>query len=160
MLAQELLCKGQDKGNISRLRKSLDSSNKLSPPGPIASFQSLALRSKTLSTDWKLCMFCRDEETPKKQTLCSVTTFKMNQQILEGVRCDHDLSLRVAAEGRYHPNCYKKFQRKMSQSGMVAKDESGAVLLWLIEELKKSAEQGNILELKEVWLRFCSLAAE
>ena len=91
----------------------------------------------------------------------------MSQQILEGAKCDHDLSLQVAgvsdliaAEGKYHPNCYKKFQKKVSRSGMAAKDESGAVLLWLIEELKMSAEQGNILELKEVWLRFSSLAAE
>ena len=110
-------------------------------------------------------MFCQDKETPKKEILCSVTTFKMSQQILEGAKCDHDLPLRVAgvsdliaAEVKYHPNCYKKFQRKVTRSEMVAKDESGAELLWLIEELKKSAEQGNILELKEVWFRFCSLA--
>ena len=112
-------------------------------------------------------MFCQDKETPKKQTLCSVTTFKMSQQILEGAKCDHDLSLHVAgvsdliaAEGKYHLNRYKKFQRRVSRSGIVANDESGAMLLWLIEELEKSAEQGNILELKEVWLCFCSLAAE
>ena len=112
-------------------------------------------------------MFCQDTEMPTKQTLCSVTTLKMSQQILEGAKCDHGLSLRVAgvsdliaAEGKYHPNCYKKFQRPVSWSGNVARDESGAVLLWLIEELKRSAEQGHILELKEVWLRYCSLAAE
>ena len=39
----------------------------------------------------------------------------MSQQILEGAKCEHDLSLRlagvndlIAAEGKYHPNCYKK----------------------------------------------------
>ena len=91
----------------------------------------------------------------------------MSQQILEGAKCDHDLSLRaagvndlIAAEGKYHPNCYKKFLRNVSRSRDIAKDESGAVLSWLIDELKKSAEQGHILELKEVWLRYCSLAAE
>ena len=53
--------------------------------------------------------------------MCSVTTLKMIQQILEGAKCDHDLFLRVAgvndliaAEGKYHPNCYKKFMRKVS----------------------------------------------
>ena len=91
----------------------------------------------------------------------------MSQKILEGAKCDHDFSLRVAgvndlitAEGKYHPNCYKKFLRNVSRSRNIAKDESGAVLSWLIDELKKSAEQGHILELKEVWLRYCSLAAE
>ena len=66
----------------------------------------------------------------------------------------------IAAEGKYHPNCYKKFQRSASRSVDIAKDDSGAVLLWLVDELKTSAEQGHILELKEVWLRYCSLANE
>ena len=111
-------------------------------------------------------MFCQEGETPKKQTLCSVTTFKMIRQILEGARCEHDLSLRltginelIAAEGKYHPHCYKKCMRNVPRSSNVAKDESGTVLLLFILELKKSAEQGHILELKEVWLRYCSLAS-
>ena len=35
---------------------------------------------------------------------------------------------------------------------IIAKDESGAVLSWLVDDLIKSTEQGHILELKEVWL--------
>ena len=66
----------------------------------------------------------------------------------------------IAAKGKYHPNCYKKCMRNVSQSSNVAKDESGTVLLWFILELKESAEQGHILELKAVWLCYCSLAAE
>ena len=54
----------------------------------------------------------------------------------------------LAAEDKYHPNCYKKFQRSASQSVDIAKDDGGAVLLWLVDELKSSAEQGHILELK------------
>ena len=50
--------------------------------------------------------------------------------------------------------------RNVSRASNVAKDESGTVLLWLIDELKKSTEQGNILELKKFWLRYCSQAAE
>ena len=148
-----------DKGKISRLRKSLDSLNTLT--------SSAALRSGTPPTDWKLCMFCQDGETPKKETLRSVTTFKMSQQIIEEAKYEHDLSLRltgvndlIAAEGKYHPNCYKKCMRNVSRSSNVAKDESGTVLLLFILELKNSAEQGHIFELKEVWLRYCSLAAE
>ena len=154
-----------DKGKISRLRRFLDSTNAKPSPSEISA--SSALRSKTSSTDWELCMFCQDGETSKKRSMCSVTTLKMSQQILEGAKCDHDLSLRVAgvndliaAEGKYHPNCYKKFMRKVSRSRDIAKDESGTVLSWLIDELNKSSEQGHISELKEVWLRYCSLAAE
>jgi len=54
----------------------------------------------------------------------------------------------------------RNFRKKCLGQEWQPKMESGAVLLWLIEELKRSPEQGNILELKEVWLRFCSLAAE
>ena len=86
---------------------------------------------------------------------CSVTTFKNSQQILKGAKCDHDLSLRVSGvndltEGKYQPNCYKKFQRSVSRSIDIAKDDSGAVLLWLVDELKTSAEQGHILGLNSV----------
>jgi len=125
------------------------------------------MKIKTSLTDWELSMFCQDRETSRKQKLCSVKTFKMSQQILEGTKCDHDLSLRVAgandltaAEGKYHPNCFKKFLRNVSQLRDIAKDEGGAMLSWLIDELKQSAEQGHILELKEVWFLYCSLAAE
>ena len=78
----------------------------------------------------------------------------MSQQIIKGAKCEHDLSLRltgvndlIAAEGKYHPSCYKKCKRNVSRSSNVAKDESGTVLLWFILELKKSAEQGHIFEL-------------
>ena len=81
-------------------------------------------------------MFCQDGETPKKQTLCSVTTFKMSRQNIEGAKCEHDLSLRltgvndlIAAKGKYHPNCYKKCMRNVSRSRNVAKDESETVLM-------------------------------
>ncbi|KAL9951253.1 hypothetical protein ACROYT_G043887 [Oculina patagonica] len=57
----------------------------------------------------------------------------------------------TAEELKWHKSCYAKYTDK---------DESGKVLLGLIDELKKSAEQGHILDLKEVWLRYCSLAAE
>ena len=78
-----------DKGKISRLRKSLDSpKDTLSPPETATSS---ALRSKAPSTDWELCIFCQHASTSKKQTLCSVTTFKMSQQILKEAKCDHDL---------------------------------------------------------------------
>ena len=33
-------------------------------------------------------------------------------------------------------------------------------LQWHIEELKNSAEQGHILELSEVWNRYCELAEQ
>ena len=79
-----------DKGKISRLRRFLDSTNAKPSPSEISA--SSALRSKTSSTDWEICIFCQDGETSKKRSICSVTTLKMSQQILEGAKRDHDLS--------------------------------------------------------------------
>ena len=79
-----------DKGKISRLRRFLDSTNAKPSQSEISA--SSALRSKTSSTDWELCMLCQDGETSKKRSICSVTTLKMSQQILEGAKRDHDLS--------------------------------------------------------------------
>ena len=52
-----------DKGKISRLRRFLDSTNAKPSPSEISA--SSALRSKTSSTDWELCMFCQDGEMSK-----------------------------------------------------------------------------------------------
>ena len=94
-------------------------------------------------------------------------TFKVSQQIIDGAWCDHALSVRVAgvcdliaAESKYHPNCYKKFIRRVSQSRGEANDEKGRILMWLINDLRKSAANGHILELKEVFSHYCSLAGE
>ena len=67
----------------------------------------------------------------------------MSQQILEGAKCDHDLSLRVAgvndliaAEGKYHPNCYKKILRNVSRSRDIAKMKVEQCCLGLSMSLK------------------------
>ena len=150
-----------DKGKISRLKAALRSSS-------LAETQlttSAGLRSRTATCDWKLCLFCQKEER-KKETLCSVTTFRVSQQIIEEAKFDHNLSVRVAgvsdlmaAEGKYHPNCYKKFLRDVSRSRGERSDKT-VTLVWLINDLKRAAAKGHILELNEVFHRYCSLAAE
>ena len=70
------------------------------------------------------------------------------------------MNVLIAGDGKYHPNCQKKFLRNVSRSKSIAKAESGTLLLWLIDKLKTSAEQSRILEHKEVWLRYCTLVAE
>ncbi|KAL2094651.1 hypothetical protein ACEWY4_009370 [Coilia grayii] len=149
-----------DKGKIQRLNKSSRSTTTTPQTNP-------TLRSRLSSTDWKRCLFCQDGEKSKKETLCSVMTFKVSQQIIDGAKCDHTLSVRVAgisdliaAEAKYHPNCYKKFLRRVSQSRGEAKDEKGRILMWLTNDLRKSAANGHILELKEVFSHYCSLAGE
>lgn len=79
------------------------------------------LRSSTASVKWDLCIFCQD--TKPKETLSSVTTFKMSDQILEFSKYDQEAHLRlagisdlIAAEGKYYANCYKKFKRNATKT--------------------------------------------
>ena len=63
----------------------------------------------------------------------------------------------IASEGKYHCTCYKAFMRRTSKTS----DSISMVdvaMQWLVEELKTSAKQGHILELSEVWNRYCELA--
>ena len=118
------------------------------------------LRSSTQPIDWALCMFCQKSGSMK---LSAVTTFKMSQQILNASKYDQILSVRlssvhdlIASEGKYHCTCYKAFMRRTSKTS----DSISTVDLamqWLVEELKMSAQQGHILELTEVWNRYCEL---
>ena len=108
-------------------------------------------------------MFCQKSGNTK---LLAVTTFKMSQQILHASKYDQILSVRlssvhdlIASEGKYHCTCYKAFMRRTSKtSGSI--NMCDLAMQWLIEELKNSAEQGHILELSEVWNRYCELAEQ
>lgn len=120
------------------------------------------LRSSTTSVKWDLCIFCQDIKP--KETLSSVTTFKMIDQILAFSKYDQEAHVRlagisdfIAAEGKYHPNCYKKFQRNATK----AKEGAGKndlAMEWLISEIRVCAKKGNVLQLSEVYNRYCELA--
>ena len=102
-------------------------------------------------------MFCQKSGNTK---LSAVTTFKMSQHILDASKYDqivvsvwlssiHDL---IASEGKYHCTCYKAFMKRTSKTSDSI-NMCDLAMQWLIEELKKSAEQGHIFELSEVWNR-------
>ena len=62
---------------IQRLEKKQEKSRpEISEPSTSA----IKLRSSTKSVNWDLCIFCQD--TKVKEILCSVTTFKMSDKIL------------------------------------------------------------------------------
>ena len=150
--------------NISRLIKRIDDeSDKADDLSDISDIDipSSRLRSSLPSFDWNACMFCQKHDTQK---MSSITTLKMSQQIIEASKYDkslivhlagvHDL---IAAEGKYHSICYKRFLRETSKTRENEKTCDKA-MHWLIEELKCAASQGHVLELSEVWSRYCDLA--
>ena len=119
------------------------------------------LRSSTEPIDWTLCMFCQKSDITK---LSAVTTLKMSKRIIDASKYDQILSVRlssvndlIATEGKYHCSCYKAFMRRASKAS-VSISTVDLAMQWLVEELKTSAKQGHILELSEVWNRYCEIA--
>ena len=120
------------------------------------------LRSSTESINWEACMFCQNGEAKSK--LSSVTTFKMSDQILEASKYDQNLCVRlsgvndlIASEGKYHVACYMKFNREATKAKEVS-SKADLPMHWLVLELKQAAEKAHVLELSEVWKRYCYLA--
>src|ERR1043165_8456198 len=152
------------KEKIERLQRRLESTTSSVPISdiPLARFSSL--RSSVKPMNWKLCIFCQDNQN--KQRTCAVSSKNTSNQILSAAKFVGAVSVRVAgindliaAEGCYHPNCLKQFLRDSSK----AADENMNVdlaMIWLCQELKQSAVNGHVLELDKVWIRYKELANE
>ena len=91
--------------------------------------------------------------------------YKCNK-ILEYAKYHHLLRIRfvlvndlIASEGKYHPNCYKWF---LKNSTKVTQDlqTSDLPTIWLCSELRLASEKGHVLELSEVFTRYCTLSNE
>ena len=120
------------------------------------------LRSSLTSLNCDLCIFCQDAKV--KGTMCSVTTLKMSENILALSKFDQKAHVRpavvsylIAAEGKNHPNCYKKFLRFTSQTKERAQ-KTNLAMEWLISDIKEIANKGHVIQLAEVWTRCCELA--
>ena len=121
-------------------------------------------RSSLKPINWELCMFCQEDKS--KQKLTSVTTLNKSTEILEASRFEPKMRVRVAgvsdliaAEGKYHLSCYVQFTRKISQTKQDTQ-HTELPMIWLCDELKYSADHGHVLELTEVWHRYCTIAKE
>ena len=122
------------------------------------------LRSKTPQINWKLCIFCQQE---KKESLHLVQELRVGKRILEASKYDQVLSVRLAcvndltaADGAYHRSCMVKFERQTAHIASMAPNTSDIAMAWLCRELKQSAEQTDILDLVDVWERYCNIASD
>ena len=87
----------------------------------------------------------------------------MSHQIIEAATFDMTTSVRlagisdfIAAEAKYHLVCYNRFMRSTAVSQRGCKNTDLA-MVWLLNELQYSADQGHVLELSSVWDRYCAL---
>jgi hypothetical protein len=114
--------------------------------------------------NWNVCIVCQ-KETKAKVHLIQETP--VSKRILEASKYDPILRTRLAcvndltaADGKHHSSCHVRFKRstdKISKSALTARD---VVLLWLCHELEQLASHSDILELTDVWGRYCTLAKE
>ena len=121
-----------------------------------------SLRSSSMAINWKSCMFCQDIDSKLK--ISSVTTLKVSDRILEASKYDQFLSIQlagvsdlIAAEGKYHNPCYMQFLRKTSKT-RESSENTDLAMEWLIDELTVAATKANVLQLSDVWKRYCDLA--
>ena len=157
------------KERISRLKKSeqgLSDHEKSSHPSTSAAelltTPASRLRSSSSPMNWEACIFCQNVVANTK--LSSVTTMKTSQRILEAAKFDQCRHVRmagvsdlIASEGKYHPNCYKKFLR-ITSSTKEKSQQTDLAMQWLIDELKLAADKSHVLEMSEVWNRYCVLS--
>jgi len=109
------------------------------------------------------CLLCQADN---KQKTCRVCTINTSQNICTNAKYIHEVFIRIAdvndliaAEGCYHPNCLKKFQRDV-QKAKVDTKSADLAMVWLSQELRQSAEKGHVLELSLVLERYKELANE
>ena len=69
----------------------------------------------------------------------------------------HDL---IAADGKHHSSCHVKFRRKIDKIEKSSLNTSDVVLLWLSQELEHLSSRSDILDLSDVWNRYCALSDE
>ena len=123
----------------------------------------ISLRSTSnLVVDWNSCLFCQTKKG--KEKLFEIRTFNVSNKILEKAKFVEQIHLRVAdvndliaAEGRYHSKCYKKFERDIKKAED-AQQDSDLAMIWITQELEYSADRGHVLDLKTVWARYQELA--
>jgi hypothetical protein len=64
----------------------------------------------------------------------------------------------MAADGKHHSSCHVRAKRQTDKKRTSTVNGGDTVLLFLCHELQQLATHDNILELADVWERYCILA--
>jgi hypothetical protein len=65
----------------------------------------------------------------------------------------------IASEGKYHPNCLKRFERNTAKVKETCEHEKiDLAMQWLTTEFRDSAKHAHVLQLMEVFNRYSELA--
>lgn len=106
-----------------------------------------------MNTD--LCIFCQKKSN--KETYL-VATFEVSDKILEGAQTSHVMQCRlagvtdlVAADARYHLQCYVEFNRKASKSYTITAEMPRDICFNKVaSEVSTGLARGDIYSLNDV----------
>ena len=109
--------------------------------------------------NWNLCVFCQQETKEKVHILQEKP---VSDRILIAAEYDPILRTRlacvnvlVAADGKHHSSCHVRAKRQTDKIRTSTVNGGDTVLLFLCHELQQLASHDNILELADVWERYC-----
>ena len=112
--------------------------------------------------NWSLCVFCQQES---KEKLHLIQEKPVSDRILSAAKYDPILRTRlacvndlIAADGKHHSSCHVRFKHQSKKVRTSAVNGGDIVLPWLCNELEQLASHDDILELANVWERYCTLA--
>ena len=144
--------------------KAADAPSSSSTPSSLVQQEKLLLRSKAMQINWNMCIFCQ-KDTKEKAHL--IQEEPVSKRILEAAKYDPIMRTRLAcvndltaADGRHHSSCHRTFKRRTDNLSKSSQNSGDVVLHWLCHELEQTASNADILELTDVWERYCTLAKE
>ena len=121
--------------------------------------EKVCLSSKTEKTNWNQCIFCQEE---RKEDTHLIQEMKVSKKILQDAQYDQHLRIRLActndltaSDGRYHRSCLIKFEQISKHMQDMSDNSTDMILLWLCQELEQLAEKAKILDLTDVWDKYC-----
>ena len=156
---------------INRLKKQFQSTREETShkgiPEVSPSYDSRSSRSSQSPVSWEKCVFCQDENC--KEKIHNVACLSTSDNILQLAQFDKVMRCRlagvsdlIAAEGKYHLRCYRKFSRKYEKTAADSdkEDPYNICLHDVADELRTGLARGEIYSLNNVWERYCDLLGD
>ena len=140
---------------LNKLRKTKKSDDKMQEP------QDQTKSRRCMSDhyiDWNLCMFCQEGNDCQKGKMRNVCELGFSTKILNLSQRDTTMRVRlsnvsdlIAAEGKYHLQCWVEFQRKVEKLSAVQNDGNDKHMDRLCYQLLRGLSHGYVYDMGDVW---------
>ena len=113
------------------------------------------------AVDWERCIFC---QRSGKADLHSIMKMSVSQNIIDLSKEDYVMSVRmanvvdlIAAEGKYHKQCYVEFERRLKKKRARHSLCSDPILNDLGDMLLVGLSAGNVYDMRKAWEKYVEL---